>query len=116
PYRPCRGANTLYRPYYHVNNYTTGYRGDGTPTPLGPRAFAIPPSRQPNLGLLLAGRGVSWRYYGAGWDGGRGSFANRRYCPLCNPFQYSTEIITNPELRRNVQDIEALYGAIAKGE
>jgi phospholipase C len=115
PYRPFRGGNCREGVYYLVNNYNTGYRGDGTPAPLGPREFTIPPSRQPNLGLLLARHGVSWRYYGAGWDGGRGSFANRRYCPLCNPFQYSTEIMTDPELRRNIQDIEELYGDIARG-
>src|SRR5216684_5532561 len=115
PYRPFRGGNCREGAYYLVNNYNVGYRGDGTPAPLGPREFTVPPSRQPNLGLLLAQHGVSWRYYGAGWDGGRGSFANRRYCPLCNPFQYSTEIMTDPELRRNMQDIEELYRDIAKG-
>jgi len=115
PYQPFRGGNCREGAYYLVNNYNVGYRGDGTPAPLGPREFTIPPSRQPNLGLLLAARGVSWRYYGAGWDGGRGSFANRRYCPLCNPFQYSTEIMTDPELRRNLQGVAELYGDIAKG-
>jgi len=113
PYRPFRGGNCREGAYYLVNNYNVGYRGDGTPAPLGPREFTIPPSRQPNLGLLLSAQGVSWRYYGAGWDGGRGSFANHRYCPLCNPFQYSTEIMTNPELRRNLQGIGQLYGDIA---
>ena len=116
PYRPFRGGNCRDNAYYLVNNYKPGYLGDGTPAPLGPREFTIPPSRQPNLGLLLSRHGVSWRYYGAGWEDGRGSFANRRYCPVCNPFQYSTEIMTNPELRRNLQGIGQLYADIAKGE
>jgi len=115
PYRPFRAGNCREGAYYLVNNYNVGYRGEGTPAPLGPREFTIPPSRQPNLGLLLAGHGVSWRYYGEGWEDGRGSFANHRYCPLCNPFQYSTEIMTNPELWRNLQGIGQLYGAIASG-
>jgi phospholipase C len=115
PYRPFRGGNCRADAYYLVNNYKPGYQGDGTLAPLGPREFTIPPSRQPNLGLLLAAHGIPWRYYGEGWDGGRGSFANHRYCPLCNPFQYSTEIMTNPELRRNLEDIEELYGDIANG-
>jgi phospholipase C len=115
PYRPFRSGNCREGAYYLVNNYNVGYRGDGTPAPLGPREFTIPPSRQPNLELLLTGHRVSWRYYGEGWEDGRGSFANHRYCPLCNPFQYSTEIMSNPELRRNLQDIGQLYGDIAKG-
>ena len=114
-WRPFRGGNCREGAYYLVNNYNVGYRGDGTPAPLGPREFTIPPSRQANLGLLLAGHGISWRYYGAGWDDGRGSFANHRYCPLCNPFQYSTEIMTNPELRRNLQGVRELYDDISKG-
>jgi phospholipase C len=114
-YRPFRGGNCREDAYYLVNNYKPGYLGDGTPAPLGPREFTVPPSRQPNLGLLLAANGIPWRYYGEGWDGGRGSFANHRYCPLCNPFQYSTEIMTDPELRRNLEDIEDLYGDIANG-
>ena len=116
PYRPFRGGNCRDNAYYLVNNYKPGYLGDGTPAPLGPREFTIPPSRQPNLGLLLSRHRVSWRYYGAGWEDGRGSFANRRYCPVCNPFQYSTEIMTNPDLRRNLQGIGQLYADIAKGE
>jgi phospholipase C len=115
PYRPFRDGNCREGAYYLVNNYNVGYRGDGTRAPLGPREFTIPPTRQPNLELLLTGHGVSWRYYGAGWEDGRGSFANHRYCPLCNPFQYSTEIMTNPELRRNLEDIGELYDDIAKG-
>jgi len=68
PYRPFRGGNCREGGFYLVNNYNTGYRGDGTPAPLGPREFTIPPSRQPNIGLLLTDHGVSWRYYGEGWE------------------------------------------------
>lgn len=99
--------------YYLVNNYNPGYFGDGTPAPLGPTDFTIPPSTQPNIGTLLNQHDVSWKYYGEGWQGGK---ENSVYCNICNPFLYSTQIMTSATQRAaHLGGIEALYSDIQGG-
>ncbi|SRR5579875_314215 len=116
PYRPFNGGDCQANAYYLVNNYNPGYLGDGTPAPLGPTQFTIPPSQQPNLGLLLTKHKVSWKYYGEGWDNGKEDGetygGDGGYCNICNPFLYSTQIMTNPALRQNLQGIQQLYADI----
>ncbi|HJU16257.1 MAG TPA: alkaline phosphatase family protein [Stellaceae bacterium] len=115
PYKPFRGGNCARGAYYLVNNYNPGYRGDGTPAPLGANQYTIPPSRQDNLGLLLTAHHISWRYYGEGWNGGREKGEAGTYCNVCNPFLYSVQIMTNPALRANLKGIRDLYSDIANG-
>ena len=116
PYRPFNGGDCESNAYYLVNNYNPGYLGNGTPAPLGATDFTIPPSEEPNLGLLLTAHDISWRYYGEGWDGGKedGEKYNGSggYCNICDPFLYSTQIMTNPALRQNLQGIHQLYADI----
>ena len=38
------------------------------------------------------------------------------YCNICNAFQYSTSIMTNPSSRANLQDTTVLYQAIQNGK
>jgi phospholipase C len=107
-------SNCVKNQYYLVNNYNPGYLGDGTPAPLGANQFTVPPSSQNNIGLLMTAHKVSWAYYGEGWDGGKedGPAGLGLYCNICNPFLYSTQIMTNPKLRANNQDLSDLYTAI----
>ncbi|MGO9055795.1 MAG: alkaline phosphatase family protein [Candidatus Binataceae bacterium] len=110
-FNPCRkGA------YYLLNNYNPGYLGNGTPAPLGPTQFTIPPSTQNNLGLVLNEHKVSWKYYGEGWAGGAESGENSSYCNICNPFLYSTQIMTNAAQRAaHLADTSNLYADIKSG-
>ena len=101
--------------YYIVNNYNPGYLGTGQPAPLGPSDFTIPPTTQPNLGLLLSSHGISWHYYGEGWSGGAETGEDSSYCNICNPFLYSKQIMTDPALRSNLKGIRDLYGDIQRG-
>jgi phospholipase C len=105
--------------YYLVNNYNPGYLGTGQPAPLGPTDFTIPPSTENNLGLLLFSHDISWRYYGEGWaDGaetGQQFNGGGGYCNICNPFLFSTQVMTNPTLRANLKDITDLYTDIQDG-
>ncbi|RDD83761.1 phosphoesterase [Dyella tabacisoli] len=112
PYRTFRGTDCKPSAYYLVNNYNPGYLGDGTPAPLGADQFTIPPSRQDNLALLLHRHHVSWKYYGEGWGNGKEDGEAGTFCNICNPFLYSTQVMTNPELRKNNQDINDLYNDI----
>lgn len=111
-YRPFRDGDCAANAYYLVNNYNPGYMGDGTPAPLGATQFTIPPTKQNNLGLLLAKHHVTWKYYGEGWDDGKEDGEAATFCNICDPFLYSTQIMTNPELRKNNQDIDDLYADI----
>ncbi|HKV55872.1 MAG TPA: alkaline phosphatase family protein [Candidatus Binataceae bacterium] len=119
PYKPFNGGDCQKNAYYLVNNYNPGYLGDGTPAPLGPSDFTIPPTTQPNLALLLSDHHVSWKYYGEGWDNGKEDGevynGNGGFCNICDPFLYSTQVMTNPTLRANNQDITNLYSDIQAG-
>jgi phospholipase C len=112
PYKAFKDGNCAPNSYYLVNNYNPGYRGDGTPAPLGPTQFTTPPTQQNNLGLLLTKHHVTWKYYGEGFNGGREDGQAGTFCNFCNPFLYSTQVMTNPALRANNQDIEDLYSDI----
>ena len=115
PYRAFNRGDCEPKAYYIVNNYNPGYLGTGQPAPLGPTQFTIPPTNQPNLGLLLSRHGVSWHYYGEGWANGAETGENSSYCNICNPFLYSRQIMTNPALRANLKGIRDLYSDIRRG-
>jgi phospholipase C len=112
PYQTFKGTDCKPRAYYLVNNYNPGYLGDGTPAPLGDDQFTIPPTTQENLALLLEKHNVSWKYYGEGFANGKEDGEGGTYCNICNPFLYSTQVMTNPELRAKNQDINDLYDDI----
>jgi phospholipase C len=112
PYKPFKDGDCAANSYYLVNNYNPGYLGDGTPAPLGPTQFTIPPTQQNNIGLLLTKHHVTWKYYGEGFDGGKEDGEAGTFCNICDPFLYSTQVMTNPALRANNQDIKDLYNDI----
>jgi phospholipase C len=115
PYKVFRNGDCKKGAYYLVNNYNPGYLGTGVAAPLGADVFTIPPSTQQNIGLLLSAHHVSWKYYGEGWANGTETGEASTYCNICNPFLYSKQIMTNPALRANLQDIQNLYSDIAGG-
>ncbi|MET4675307.1 MULTISPECIES: alkaline phosphatase family protein [unclassified Luteibacter] len=112
PYLTFKGTDCKPKAYYLVNNYNPGYLGDGTPAPLGADQFTIPPTTQENLALLLEKHKVSWKYYGEGFGGGKEDGEGGTFCNICNPFLYSTQVMTNPELRAKNQDLNDLYNDI----
>ncbi|HUK56912.1 MAG TPA: alkaline phosphatase family protein [Nitrospiria bacterium] len=99
--------------YYILNNYNPGYLGDGTPAPLGPNRFTIPPTSVRHIGDELLERNISFKYYGEGWDRYVAGLPSA-YCKICNGFQYSTSMMTNPALRAAyIQDEPHLFDDIA---
>jgi len=115
PYHVFNGGNCKANAYYLVNNYNPGYLGDGTPAPLGANQFTMPPTQQENLALLLTRHHVSWKYYGEGWSAGKEDGEAGTFCNICDPFLYSKQIMTNPQLRANNQDLDDLYTDIQNG-
>jgi phospholipase C len=100
--------------YYLLNNYNPGYYGDGT---VNTSPFTIPPSSVHTIGDTLNNAGISWAYYGAGWNAyvaNPNSEEGSIYCNICNPFLYETEIMTSATQRAtHLKDVPDLYTAIA---
>jgi phospholipase C len=112
--------------FYLLNNYNPGYYGDGRNAyaDIGNPAetvFTIPPSPLRNVGDELIEKKISWAYYGDQWSAylanpdGLYTTPDNTYCNICNPFQYSTSIMTSPSGRAHNQDTTLLYKQIADG-
>jgi phospholipase C len=116
--------------YYLVNNYNPGYFGDGsnayTDHFVYNTPFTIPGTTVRSIGDELLEANISWKYYGDQWDRylkdkyqlNYGDFGTEsdEYCNICNPFQYSTSIMTNAAVRTaHLQDTTNLYQDIKKG-
>jgi phospholipase C len=92
--------------YYLVNNYSPGFKPDGTPNPpLSGSDFRVPPQTLPNIAESLSNHGVSWKYYIGGWNGGTPTSS---WCSICNPFEFITSIMTT-SLRDNFADVPDLF-------
>jgi phospholipase C len=103
--------------YYLLNNYAPGYFGDGK---VNHDAFAIPPSTLRTIAEPLIDRHISFAYYGDQWNRYLADpmYKNplNTYCDICNFFQYSTAIMTNPQARNeHLKDTIDLYDDIAHG-
>jgi phospholipase C len=114
--------------YYLLNNYNPGYFGNGNNayTDKSPdnTVFTVPPSSTPSIGDDLNKHHVSWKYYGDQWANyvpdpyqlNYGAIGEKSdlYCNICNPFQYDTSIMANPEQRSaHISDTAKLYEDIA---
>jgi phospholipase C len=105
--------------YYLLNNYNPGYVGNGS-SQLTYSAFTLPPTAQPHIGDVLSNAGVSYTYFGEGWNlyvtDPAGTNPYDAYCNICNPFQYASDIMTNPaQIAAHIQDTTSLYEDIDTG-
>jgi phospholipase C len=103
--------------YYLLNNYNPGFNADGT---LASRysPYTIPPSSVRHIGDVLLQADISFSYFGGDWNIYRtdpaGSNPYDAYCHVCNPFQYATDIMTDPALRQaHIHDTDVFYRDIA---
>ena len=110
--------------YYLLNNYNPGYFGNGanasTDTSKNNTVFTIPPSNVRNIGDALLEKNISWKYYGDQWNIYKNDpyYLNPAdiYCNICNFFQYSTSIMTNPAVRdAHLKDTVDLYADLRTG-
>jgi phospholipase C len=84
--------------YYLLNNYNPGYNVDGS---LNTSTFTVPPQQNMvTVGDALSAKGISWGYFGEGYNNGQPTSA---YCGICDPMQYSSSVMTNPTKRANIQ-------------
>jgi phospholipase C len=112
--------------FYLLNNYNPGYYGNGSSAyaDIGnpnETVFTIPPSPLTSIADVMIANNVSWAYYGDQWStylanpDGNYVTADNTYCNICNPFAYTTSIMTSASARSNLQDTTALYQAIQNG-
>jgi phospholipase C len=113
--------------YYILNNYNPGYFGGGTnayANIANPKntVFTVPPSSVKTVGDTLWVRNVSFAYFGDQYNAYLKNPYNNyvtpdnTYCNICNFFQYSTPIMTNPVARKTaLQDTTALYKDLETG-
>jgi phospholipase C len=114
--------------YYILNNYNPGYFGDGSSATSaaafadpGETVFTIPGSPVRSIGDAMMEKGISFAYYGDQWNAYLANPDNNyvtpdnTYCNICNPFQYSTSIMTSAAGRAHNQDTTDLYAAIQSG-
>jgi len=108
-----------------VNNYNPGYfpNGDAAPitgsNPLA-YAFTIPPTSQKSIADEANAAGLSIKYFGEQFDLNAEDPAfldpTDEYCNICNPFEYSANIMANPETRvANNADEQELFEDIDAG-
>ena len=67
----------------------------------------VPQTLQPSIGDVLSAHGISWKYYGGGFnvDGTKSPLAGS-YCNICNPFEYQANYPSVvPDHMRDVTDL-----------
>jgi phospholipase C len=112
--------------FYLLNNYNPGYYGDGSSAyaDIGNPAetvFTIPPSPLRTIGDALNEKHITWAYFGDQWNAYLANPYNNyvtpdnTYCNICNPFLYSTSIMTSPTHAIHNQDTLNLYHGIKAG-
>jgi phospholipase C len=109
PHRPS--PNCAPNTYYYLNNTNPAYQPDGT---LKTSGTFVPPTAQRSIADSLSDKGISWRFYGGGYNrtvaGGSG------YCQICNPFEYQTSVMADPTARaEHIKDTVDMYDDIAAG-
>ena len=106
------GASSRCAPntYYLLNNYSPGYNPDGT---VDTGTFVVPPQHEHNIADVLNSHNVSWAYYGQGWNNGNPDL--NQYCDICNPYQYMTDVMTNPTQRAKIHDFDQFETDAAAG-
>jgi phospholipase C len=113
--------------YYILNNYNPPYFADGTNAYAdiaNPQntVFTVPPSSLRTIGDALWTKNVSFTYFGDQFNAYlKNPYDNyvtpdNTYCNICNFFQYSTSIMTNPvERQMALKDTVDLYADLRKG-
>ncbi|TDV25024.1 phospholipase C [Paraburkholderia caballeronis] len=126
--------------FYLVNNYNPGYETDGTPAPIGPNNFNYPPQTVPTIAESLAQHKVSWKWYTGARDAADvtaeaalltalaaqagvtlpqaaavGEAQAAQYNNIGDPLVASTNVITNPALNANLNDLTSLDRDITGG-
>jgi len=131
PWRPdLTASNCEPGRYYMINNTRPGFLSNGQLNTTAINAgTAVPPSSLRTIGDSLNERGISWAYYGGGFDaaarfdnGSKDPFdvligtGGDWYCDICNSFQYAASIMGDPAQRAtHIKDAADFFQALEHG-
>jgi phospholipase C len=111
-----------------INNMSPGFLPNGTVDATSILAGGkVPPSTLPTIGDALTAKGISWAYYGGGYDAAvrvaNGStdavdqLIAGNYCDICNPFSYAKSIMGDATQRgEHIKDAIDFFDALDKGQ
>jgi phospholipase C len=113
--------------FYMINNMSPGFLPNGVIDGASILSGAkVPPSSLRTIGDALNEKGISWAYYGGGFNAAvrvaNGStdpvdqLIAANYCDICNPFGYATSIMGNPAQRSaHIKDAVDFFNALKNG-
>jgi len=114
--------------FYMINNMSPGFLPNGTIDAANILTGAkVPPSRLRTIGDALNEKGISWAYYGGGFNAAvrvaNGStdpvdqLIAANYCDICNPFSYATSIMGSPTQRStHIKDMVDFLNGLDQGK
>jgi phospholipase C len=113
--------------YYLINNLSPGTLPNGTiDTATIETGGKVPPSSLRTIGDALNEKGISWAYYGGGFNAAvrvaNGStdpvdiLIKTNYCDICNVFSYTKSIMNDPAQRAtHIKDAIDFFSALDQG-
>jgi phospholipase C len=114
--------------FYMINNLSPGFLPNGSVDAANILTGAkVPPSGLRNIGDALNEKGISWAYYGGGYDAAvrvaNGStdpvdqLIAANYCDICNLFSYASSIMGDTRQRgAHIKDAIDFFNALDKGK
>jgi phospholipase C len=114
--------------FYMINNLSPGFLPNGAIDGANVLTGAkVPPSTLRTIGDALNEKGISWAYYGGGYDAAvrvaNGStdpvdlLISQNYCDICNAFSYASSIMGDATQRQaHIKDAIDFFDALDKGE
>ena len=126
PWHPAPNCDAGH--FYMINNLSPGFLPNGTVDAASIVTGAkVPPSTLRTIGDALNEKGISWAYYGGGYDaavrvanGGTDpadELIAANYCDICNLFSYASSIMGDPQQRHaHIKDATDFFSALDKGE
>ena len=114
--------------FYMINNMSPGFLPNGTLDASNILAGTkVPPSTLRTIGDALNEKGISWAYYGGGYDAAvrvaNGStdpvdqLIAVNYCDICNAFSYASSIMGDAQQRQaHIKDATDFFNSLDKGQ
>ena len=125
--RSAGATNCAPGEFYMINNMSPGYLPNGKIDSANILSGAkVPPSGLRTIGDALNQKGISWAYYGGGYDAAvrvaNGStdpvdqLIAVNYCDICNPFSYTKSVMGNTAQRSaHIKDAIDFFNALKNG-
>jgi phospholipase C len=126
PWHPAPNCDAGH--FYMINNMSPGFLPNGTIDAANILSGAkVPPSTLPTIGDALNEKGISWAYYGGGYDAAvrvaNGStdpadqLIAQNYCDICDVFSYASSIMGDAQQRQaHIKDATDFFNALEEGQ